>query len=145
MSDTTATRCFLRRIYDVSFISDIHSPILSDELPGKGGTTVTELRLELALVKSAMCKTLKWDYLIDTIEAIFSDDPEAVLAVCQHLSAKTRCTFSRGHDAIERVKMMSHDGLAEVSPKNATEKILIEWLDFALSVIDIEARERGWV
>jgi hypothetical protein len=140
-----ATRCFLRRIYDVSFVSDLHTPILSDELPGRGGSTITEMRLDLALVKAVIKSVLVADHLVESINAIFSDDPEALYAVTCILSQTMRCSKGKAFASIEHVKTLSQDGLMEVRPQNPVEKKFTDWHDFGIEVLAQEFVERGWV
>ena len=144
-SETHDVRLFIRRVYDISYISDLHSAMLSDELPGRSGTTIMDSRLELALLKSAIVRSLGWDYLIDTMDAIFSDDPESIFSLAHHLSKKLNCGMGAASVAIERIKLMSHDGASEVTPNGRAERVLVEWLDFSLDILGKEFTERGWL
>lgn len=145
MSDVQATRCFLRKVYDVSYVSDLHSPRLSDELPGRGGTTLTESRLELALVKSTIKRSLKWDCWISTIDAIFSDSPEALYDLVALLSRTTKCGRGKALMVIENYKFSSHDGLVDVHSENSIERTLNGWMEISLEVLTEEFQEKGWI
>ena len=140
-----ATRQFLQKVYHVSFCSDIHSVTISDEQPGRGGTTVTELRLELALVKAAIRKTLGFDHLIETVNAVYSDDPESAYAVVENLSRQARCGRGRALEAFEHYKLMSFDGLTDCEPRTGEERVIARWMEFSISVLTEEFVARGWI
>ena len=138
-------RAFLRRVYDISYISDIHSPFLSDELPGRGTATVTDLRLDLALVKATIRRVLSFDHLIESINAIYSDDPESVFAIVELLGQSLRCSRGQAMMALEHFKTMSHDGLCSFDPRNPPERRLTEWVDFAVGVLTEEFEGKEWI
>lgn len=142
--DLHATRGFLHDAFRISYTSDIHSPLLSDELPGRSGATITELRLDLALVKSAIRRTLVSDHLIETINAVYSDDPDSMRAVVDCLVA-VGFGRRRAFEAVETVKLMSGDGLFEYDPRSREEIKLTGWLDFSLDSLGDEFAERGWI
>ena len=138
-------RAFLRRVYDISYISDLHSPFLSDELPGRGTATVTDLRLDLALVKATIRRVLSFDHLTETINAVYSDDPEAVFSIVELLSQSLRCDRGRAMMALEHCKTMTHDGLCGFEPRNPPERRLSEWMEFAVGILAEEFEGKGWI
>ncbi len=143
--DTHSTRCFLHKIYSISYISDLHSPFMSDELPGRSGTTITELRLDLALVKATIKRTLVSDHLIESINTVFSDDSYSLHASTCLLSRSVKCSHGMAFEAIESHKLMSMDGLAKIEPKTHPERVFSGWLDMAVDVLSEEFGERGWI
>ena len=142
--DLHATRCFLHDAFRISYTSDIYSPLLSDELPGRSGVTVTDRRLDLALVKSAIRRTLVSDHLIETINAIYSDDSASLCAVVDCLVA-SGFGRRRAFEAVETVKLRTGDGLFEYDPRSREEVKLTGWLDFSLDSLGAEFTERGWI
>ena len=140
-----SVRHFLSRVYAVSFCSDIHSVTISDEQPGRGGSTVTELRLELALVRAAIRKTLGFGYLINSMDAIYSDDPEALCEAVADLDAWTHCGKRRALEALEHYKLMSFDGLTDCEPRTGEERVIARWMEFSLDILSEEFVARGWI
>ena len=141
----TDARCFLRRVYDISYVSDIHSPLLSDELPGRSSATVTDRRLQLSLVKATIRRVLAFDHLIESVNAVYSDDPEAAYAIVCLLSQSIGCTKGRALLALEQFKALSHDGLSGFEPRNSTERRLAEWVEFSLGILAEEFEGKGWI
>ena len=141
----TDARCFLRRVYDISYVSDIHSPLLSDEFPGRSGATITDLRLQLSLVKATIRRVLAFDHLIESVNAVYSDDPEAAYAIVCLLSQSIGCTKSRALLALEQFKALSHDGLSGFEPRNSSERRLAEWVEFSLGILADEFEGKGWI
>jgi hypothetical protein len=139
----TDARCFLRRVYDISYVSDIHSPFLSDELPGRSSATVTDLRLQLSLVKATIRRVLAFDHLIESVNAVYSDDPEATYAIVCLLSSPSVARKAGPFWRWNSIKALSHDGLSGFEPRNSSERRLAEWVEFSLGILADEFEGKG--
>ena len=94
-----------------------------------------------AMVLGAMAHTLKWDYLIDTVDAIYGGDPESVRQLCDQLSRTCRVSQGQSLLAIESYAVLKAPSTHPTFP----ERKLHEWHAFALAVLTEEFSGRGWI
>lgn len=140
-----STRVFLRKSFEVSYVSDLHSPILFDELAGKSDFSLKDRRLSLALVRAAIRKTLGFGHLIDSVEMVWSDDPEPIFSTVLNLDKTTHCGKGCAMNAVESYKANTFDGQADFTPHNGIERCLDSWILFSLAILEREFTYRGWI
>lgn len=145
MTSLSATRHFLREIYSVSYHSGFPSVVVSHEQPGRGEASVSDLRLRLAIVKSTIYRVLVSDHLIETVNAVYSDNARSLFSAVRCLSASTGRGEGKVLDAIERYKLMTCDGIEDFEPENEDERKFSEWVDFSLEILCEEFSQKGWI
>ena len=93
------------------------------------------------LVLAAIKHTLKTDHLIDTIDGLYGDDPEAVYGLTSQLSVWCQVSKSKAYTAIESYqlskRLSSHPDKAEIA--------LDGWHEMAMGSLGKEFLERGWI
>ena len=94
-----------------------------------------------AMVLGAISNTLKWDYLIDTVDAIYGWDPESVFQLSSQLSRTCRVSQGQTLLAIESYSLLK----APSDHPTFSERKLHEWHLFALDVLCEEFSGRGWI
>jgi len=158
--ETNAVTCegILYWAYGVSNSSDVRSPQISDERPGRGFLRIQDLRAEAAFVQSEVNRELKWPHLRAIIEAKYGERSEAVRE-CATILKKTARTQSI--DQLVRIvesycewHSMSYSrasailGLSirkGITAKSRYEGILEGWHHLALDIVEMVFREKGWV
>jgi len=144
--------------YGVSNRSDIRSPKLSDEMPGRGFLRIQDLRVDAAFVQREINGELRWPHLRAIIEAKYGERPEAV-RTCATLLKNTARTQSV--DQLVRIvesycewhklsygqaaKILGLSAHKSVSTKSRYEGILEGWHHLALDIVEMVFREKGWV
>ncbi|MHB8372253.1 MAG: hypothetical protein ACYDBI_06040 [Thermoplasmataceae archaeon] len=131
----------LHWVYKVHDDDNLHTCTLSDELAGPGGAGFHDRKLESALIQKVIRKELGFDYLIDLVGCLHSEDPEFLFSTVANLRSKLRISRGHAYDEIEFYKAFRVHG----ERPSLAVKTLSEWHNFALAILDKGFRERGWV
>ena len=98
--------------------------------------------LYAVLVMSAIKRALGMDYLIDTVDCLYGDDPESLYQLTAQLSTWCRVSTGKAMAAIESYQV----GLClSCAGAQKPERVLDDWHKMAMDVLEAEFLERGWV